>query len=227
MREIVLDTETTGLDPAAGHRVVEIGCVEMINRFATGEVLHLYVRPERDMPEEAERIHGLTTEMLADKPVFAGIANTLLEFLGDSKVVAHNSGFDFSFLNAELERAGRPRLDTARAVDTVAIARRKFPGAPASLDALCRRFGVDASPRTKHGALIDAKLLAEVYVHLVGGRQARLELGADARFADADAAAGVETPRVLRPPRPHAPSAAELAAHAAFVARLKEPIWLQ
>lgn len=223
MREIVLDTETTGLDPADGHRVIEIGCIEMANRIPTGATLHFYVQPERDIPEEAARIHGITAESLADKPVFAAVADELLEFLGDSPLVAHNAAFDLGFLNAELERAGRPPIPAARAVDTVAIARRKFPGAPASLDALCRRFGVDNSARTRHGALLDAELLADVYVELVGGRQAALALAPGAALA-ASAAAGGE--RKVWPARPHPPiSAAELAAHEAFIDRLDDPIW--
>lgn len=223
MREVVLDTETTGLDPADGHRVIEIGCIEMANRIPTGATLHFYVRPERDIPEEAARIHGITAESLADKPVFAAVADELLEFLGDSPLVAHNAAFDLGFLNAELERAGRPPIPAARAVDTVAIARRKFPGAPASLDALCRRFGVDNSARTRHGALLDAELLADVYVELVGGRQAALALAPGAALA-ASAAGGGE--RKVWPARPHPPiSAAELAAHEAFIDRLDDPVW--
>lgn len=224
MREVVLDTETTGLDPAAGHRVIEIGCLEMVHRIATGATMHRYVQPERDIPEEAVRIHGITAEKLAGEPVFAAVADELLDFLGDSSVVAHNAQFDIGFLNAELERAGRPPIAASRAVDTVAIARRKFPGAPASLDALCKRFGIDNSARVRHGALLDAELLADVYVELVGGRQPGLALTVGATRARTTAAAA---PTVVRPPRPHSPTAAEIAAHEAFLACMEDPIWRQ
>ena len=222
MREIALDTETTGLDPAAGHRIIEIGCVELQNRFPTGAAFQRYVRPEREIPEDAARIHGITAEMLAGKPLFADIAGDLLEFLGDSAIVAHNASFDIGFVNAELERAGRAPIDAARAVDTVAIARRKFPGAPAGLDALCKRFGVDNSMRERHGALLDAELLSEVYVALVGGRQASLSL---ARNAAAAAGAAGPAARPGRAPRICGPTAAELAAHAAFIDKLENPVW--
>lgn len=222
MREVALDTETTGLDPAAGHRIIEIGCVELQNRFPTGAALQRYVRPEREVPEDAARIHGITTEMLADKPLFAEIADELLEFLGDSAIVAHNASFDIGFLNAELERAGRAPVDAARAVDTVAIARRKFPGAPASLDALCKRFGVDNSKRERHGALLDAELLSEVYAALVGGRQASLSLAANAAAAGA---AGAAAARPGREPRICWPTVEELAAHSAFIDKLEDPVW--
>ena len=224
MREVVLDTETTGLDPAAGHRVIEIGCLEMVHRIATGATMHRYVQPERDIPEEAVRIHGITAEKLAGEPVFAAVVDELLDFLGESRVVAHNAQFDIGFLNAELERAGRPPIAASRAVDTVAIARRKFPGAPASLDALCKRFGIDNSARVRHGALLDAELLADVYVELVGGRQPGLALTVGATRARTAAAAA---PTVVRPPRPHAPTAAEIAAHEAFLACMEDPIWRQ
>lgn len=224
MREVVLDTETTGLDPAAGHRVIEIGCLELINRIATGATMHRYVQPERDVPEEAVRIHGITAEKLTGEPVFAAVADELLDFLGDSSVVAHNAQFDIGFLNAELERAGRPLIAASRAIDTVAIARRKFPGAAASLDALCKRFGIDNSARVRHGALLDAELLADVYVELVGGRQPGLALTVGATRARTAAAAATT---VVRPPRPHAPTAAEIAAHEAFLACMEDPIWRQ
>lgn len=222
MREIVIDTETTGLDPAAGHRVVEIGCVEMVNRIATGATFHEYVDPERDVPSEAVDIHGLDAAKLAGKPLFAAVADGLLEFIGDSRVIAHNAGFDLGFLNAELERAGKPSIDAGRATDTVTLARRKFPGSPASLDALCQRFGIDNSARTRHGALLDAELLADVYVELIGGRQPSLTLpGQNA------AAPGPAAEAEIRAPRPHMPGAAELAAHEAFIDKLKDPIWRQ
>jgi DNA polymerase-3 subunit epsilon len=219
-REIVLDTETTGLDPLLGHRLVEIGCLELMNHVPTGRSFQSYINPERDMPEDARRIHGLEAGFLAGFPVFAELAADLLEFIGESPLVIHNARFDLAFLNAELTRAGREPFPLSRALDTLALAQRHFPGAPASLDALCRRFGVDNSGRARHGALLDCELLAEVYLHLVGGRQAALALAAPGR-AGAAGAAG----RRFRPARPHAPSEEELAAHAAFVAGLQDPVW--
>ena len=221
MREIVLDTETTGLEPRSGDRIVEIGCLELVNRIATGETFHHRVNPEREVPTAAEAIHGISTAMLAEAPLFGDIAEALMAFLGESKLVIHNAGFDLGFLNAELERLGRAPIDAVRAVDTLQIARRKFPGAPASLDALCKRFAIDTSARTFHGALLDATLLADVYVELVGGRQAALGLAA----APAAVAPSARAPRTARPPRAHAPPPEELAAHEAFLDRLKSPIW--
>jgi DNA polymerase-3 subunit epsilon len=225
MREIVLDTETTGLDPEAGHRVVEIGCIELFNHLQTGRHFRAYLNPERDMPEEAFRVHGLSAEFLADKPRFAAVAEEFLAFIADAPLVIHNAEFDLRFLDAELKRIGRPGLDRARAIDTVHIARRKFPGAQASLDALCRRFGVDNSGRTLHGALLDCQLLAEVYLELVGGRQPELAVAT----INVTTVTVVEAPRLAarqpRPPRPHAPSEAELAAHAAMLAGIKDAIW--
>lgn len=171
MREIVFDTETTGLDPAQGDRVVEIGCLELVNRLPSGETFHCYINPERDMPKEAEAVHGLSAAFLADKPVFADIAEGFLSFVGDAPLIAHNADFDMKFINAELRACGRADLAAHRVIDTLALARQKFPGAPASLDALCRRFGVDNSNRDLHGALIDSELLAGVYLELSGGRQ--------------------------------------------------------
>ena len=223
MREIVLDTETTGLDPLGGDRIVEIGCVELVNHVASGNTFQRYVNPERDMLEGAFWVHGLSSRFLADKPIFAAIAEDLLEFLNEDQLIIHNAAFDFGFLNAEFERLGRPALPPARAIDTVALARRKYPGAPASLDALCRRFEIDNSERTKHGALLDAELLAEVYLELIGGRQPGLVLRASpARGADA---AEEAQPDAAKEPRPHAPSTEEKAAHAAFIATLDDPIW--
>jgi DNA polymerase-3 subunit epsilon len=223
MREIVLDTETTGLDPAGGDRVVEIGCVELVNHLASGETFQCYINPERDMPEGAFRVHGLSSQFLADKPVFADIADAFLGFLGEDKLVIHNAAFDLGFLNAELERIGRPILPPARAIDTVALARRKYPGAPANLDALCRRFEIDNSERTKHGALLDAELLAEVYLELIGGRQPGLVLEANQTAREAGEAGTGRA--AARPPRPHAPSSEELTAHATFITALDDPIW--
>ncbi|MDD9877699.1 MAG: DNA polymerase III subunit epsilon [Magnetovibrio sp.] len=224
MREIVLDTETTGLSPKSGHRVVEIGCVEMVNQIATGETFHCYLNPERDMPDEAFQVHGLSEEFLSRHGVFADIADAFLEFVGDARLVIHNAEFDMGFLNAELERLGRPALAMDRAVDTVRLARKKLPGAPANLDALCKRFQIDNSDRDLHGALKDARLLADVYLELTGGRQRGFNLGA--READADAAADAGD-RTLRPARAHAASADELAAHEALLDDLDEPVWRQ
>ncbi len=222
MREIVLDTETTGLDPGSGHRIVEIGCVETRYHITTGETFHVYINPERDMPEEAFNVHGLSEQFLSDKPVFAEVVEDFLAFIGDSPLVIHNADFDMKFLNAELKKVGRPLLDRDRAVDTVTMARRKFPGAQANLDALCRRFEIDLSRRDKHGALLDAELLADVYLQLRGGAQPGFELAGDTSRSDG-AAAVVE--RQARAPRPHAPSAEELAAHASLVETLKDPVW--
>jgi len=221
MREVILDTETTGLDPRQGHRLVEIGCLELVNHMPTGQQYHVYLNPERDMPAEAFAIHGLSGEFLGDKPTFAQVVEDLLAFLGDAKLVIHNAEFDLRFLNAELDRLGFPAIPTSRGVDTVAIARRKFPGAPASLDALCRRFAIDNSARTKHGALLDAELLAEVYLELIGGRQPGLSLVAG------QTAVVTSTTVVLRPARSFPPSAEELARHADFIKGMKEPIWLR
>ncbi len=225
MREIVLDTETTGLDPEAGHRVVEIGCIELVNHLQTGRHYRVYLNPERDMPEEAFRVHGLSAEFLADKQRFTEVAEEFLGFIEDAPLVIHNAEFDLRFLDAELKRAGRPGLGRSRAVDTVHLARRKFPGAQASLDALCRRFGVDNSGRALHGALLDCQLLAEVYLELVGGRQPELAVAT----ASVAAAAAIAAPRLatrpVHPPRPHAPSEAEAAAHAAMLAGIKDAIW--
>jgi len=232
MREIVFDTETTGLDPKNGDRMVEIGCVEMIDRIATGRTFHAYYNPERDMPAEAERVHGLSSDFLASKPLFSHGVDELLEFIGDDKLVAHNAGFDFGFLNAELDRIGRVAVHLDRMVDTVAIARKKHPGAKNSLDALCTRYGIDRSHRVKHGALLDAELLAQVYIELTGGRQIGLELAAEtAAFVRSDPGplrvssppSGRESLR--RPPRPHIASAEELARHAAFLSEIDNPLW--
>lgn len=176
MREIVMDTETTGFEPSEGHRIVEIGAVELLNHMPTGNVYHQYINPQRDVPNEAFAVHGLSTEFLRDFPVFADVAEAFLSFIGDSKLVIHNASFDMKFLNAELTWCQKKNLPDAQAIDTLMIARRKFPGSPASLDALCRRFGIDNSVREKHGALLDSELLAEVYLELIGGRQPDLVL---------------------------------------------------
>lgn len=223
MREIVLDTETTGFDPLTGDRVVEVGCVELINHIPSGQTFHRYINPERDMPAGAFAVHGLSEEFLRQHPVFAQVVEDLLAFIGGDPIIAHNARFDMGFLNAEFSRAGLAPLPMERAIDTVGLARKKFPGAQASLDALCRRFGIDNSARTKHGALLDAELLAEVYLELIGGRQPDFALAVDQVAVSATLVAGQAA---VRPARAHAPSAAELEAHAAFLKRLKEPIWL-
>jgi len=236
MREIVLDTETTGFDHLNGDRVVEIGCIELINHIPTARQFHVYLNPERPMPQAAFQIHGLSDQFLADKPKFAEVADKLLEFIGDAPLVAHNAEFDIKFLSTELKRAGKSEIDLGRATDTVQVARRKFPGSPASLDALCKRFGIDNSNRTLHGALLDAQLLAEVYLELLGGRQAGLGLVVESEveiavgnldFTDGrrGVASGIALP--VRPPRPHMATPEELAAHQAFVAKLKDAIWLK
>lgn len=227
MREIVFDTETTGLDPRSGDRLVEIGCIEMVNRVPTGAVFHCYFNPERDMPAEAEAVHGLSIAFLSDKPKFAEKADDLLDFIADSPMVAHNAGFDFGFINNELELCGREPVSRDRMVDTVAIARRKHPGAKLSLDALCSRYGIDRSHRTKHGALLDAELLAQLYVELQGGRQIGLELAAQSAIVVTEEVVTVTSSvtRVFRSPRPHSASAEELARHAEFMAGFSEPIW--
>ncbi len=222
MREIVLDTETTGLDPDSGDRIVEIGAVELLNHMPTGRTYHQYINPERTMPQEAFEVHGLSDDFLADKPVFAAVAREFVDFIGDSRLVIHNAAFDMKFLNAELKWAGFAPLPWERALDTLALARKKFPGAPASLDALCRRFGIDNSSRTLHGALLDSEILAEVYLELIGGRQPGLVLGerrvaADAVSTDDDWRPAPRTKKL--PPRL---TPAEAEAHAAFVETLGE-----
>jgi DNA polymerase-3 subunit epsilon len=229
MREIVLDTETTGLDPQDGHRVVEIGAVELFNHIPTGRVYHEYINPERDMPAEAEKIHGISAAFLADKPVFSVIAESFLEFLnhdgnGDASpgtLVIHNAAFDMKFLNYELAQLGYEAIGNERVIDSLQVARQRFPGAPANLDALCRRFDVDLSVRTKHGALLDSELLAEVYLGLIGGRQPGFDLAVDNRGDKGRK----QRERTIREPRPHAPTAEELDAHRLFIESIKNPLW--
>ena len=225
MREIVFDTETTGLNPAGGDRLVEIGCVEMFNRVETGRHFHAYFNPERSMPSEAEAVHGLSSIFLSDKPRFPERAEELLAFLGDAPLVAHNASFDFGFLNHELGRCGRSKICNSRMVDTLVIARTRHPGAKHSLDALCTRFGVDRSQRVKHGALLDAQLLAQVYVELTGGRQIGLGLVAETSTANIDPKGGTVTVREPRVPRPHHAALEELERHRAFISRLANPLW--
>ena len=224
MREIVFDTETTGFNFADGDRMVEIGCVELINRVETGRTFHAYFHPERPMPPEAMRVHGLTDAFLSDKQRFHAHAPDLLEFIGDCPLVAHNASFDFGFLNGELGRCGHPHVGMHRMVDTIVLARNRHPGAKHSLDALCSRYGIDRSHRVVHGALLDAQLLAQVYVELTGGRQIGLTLVSETPEVQTsfqpDAA-----PATVRPARIFAPSSSELEAHAAFIGRLTNPIW--
>ena len=225
MREIVFDTETTGLDPAGGDRIVEIGCVEIINRAETGRHFHAYFNPERSMPAGAEAVHGLSDIFLSDKPRFGERVIELLEFIEDSPLVAHNASFDFGFLNHELGLCGHSQVCMTRMVDTLALARTKHPGAKHSLDALCTRFGVDRSHRVKHGALLDAQLLAQVYVELTGGRQIGLGLVDDTVDAGIAPVAGTVSVREPRAPRPHAPKFEELERHRAFISKLAKPLW--
>ena len=226
MREIVFDTETTGLSPGAGDRMVEIGCIEMVGRVETGRHFHCYFNPERPMPSEAEAVHGLGDIFLSDKPLFADKVEELLEFIGDAPLVAHNASFDFGFLNHELERCGRPSVCMSRMVDTLVLARGRHPGAKHSLDALCTRYGVDRTQRVKHGALLDAQLLAQVYVELTGGRQIGLGLIAEAPGnVSAALTPARQAPAEAREPRPHSASPAELARHRSFLAKLVNPLW--
>jgi DNA polymerase III subunit epsilon len=222
LREIVIDTETTGLDPNSGHRIVEIAALELFHHVPTGRKFHCYVNPERDIPVDAYAVHGLTAEFLASHAPFPAVVDDFLAFVGDDPLVIHNAEFDIAFLNAELVRAGRPPLSMPF-IDTLSLARRRFPGAPASLDALCRRFMIDLTAREKHGAEIDCGLLADVYVELLGGRQP----GLDFATAEATDVAFVTTSedRPVRPPRPHTASSEELAAHRALLATIVNPLW--
>jgi DNA polymerase-3 subunit epsilon len=220
-RAVLFDTETTGLEPELGHRVIEVAALELMNDLPTGQAFHALIDPERDIPEDATRIHGLTTQHLAGKPRFAEIVDDLLAFFAEAPLIAHNATFDFGFLNAELVRVGRPRLADVRMIDTLGLAKTRFPGMPNSLDALCRRFSIDLSARTTHNALLDCRLLADVYVELTGGRQRGLSLVEE----KATPALVVYAHAGPRMPRPMIPNAAELAAHAGFVARLNEPLW--
>lgn len=229
MREIVLDTETTGMEPSEGHRLVEIGCLELVNHIPTGHTWHHYINPERDVPAEAVAVHGLSFDKLRDKPFFSQLYTDFLEFIGDATLVIHNAEFDLKFLNAELKAVGHAGLAGRKVVDTLQIARRKFPGSPASLDALCRRFNIDNSNRELHGALLDSELLAEVYLELLGGRQHGLGLGAENKSTQGNlgqvVSAQAGRTKTQRPPRPHAPSAEEQAAHEKFLDELKNPLW--
>lgn len=231
MREIIFDTETTGFDPLTGDRMVEIGCIELINRVPTGATFHRYFNPKRPMPAAAQAVHGLSDAFLADKPLFSAEVDALMEFLGDSMLVAHNARFDFGFLNHELKLCGRPDISLDRMIDTVVMARTAHPGAKHSLDALCSRYGIDRSHRVKHGALLDAELLAQVYIELTGGRQIGLGLiddGEDEGAAAPTSTQDFDVPqRPVRAPRLFSPTEAELERHRAFVAGLTNPIWLR
>jgi DNA polymerase III subunit epsilon len=218
MREIVLDTETTGLDPSEGHRIVEVACIELVHHVPTGRQFHRYVNPGRSMPEDALAVHGITAEFLASQPPFGAVVDELLAFIGSDRLVIHNAEFDLAFLNAELVRLERPRIDCSF-IDTLGLARVRFPGAPASLDALCRRFGIDLSIRVQHGAEVDCGLLAAVYLELLGGRQPALDFAPPADEL-------VIAERIIRAPRPHAPSADELIAHQVMLQSIIDPIWL-
>lgn len=223
MREIVLDTETTGFDPAAGDKLVEIGCVELVNHLPTGSNLHLYINPERPIPAEATAIHGITDEYVKDKPTFGEIVGEFMDYIGDAKLVIHNAEFDVKFLNAELRTFGFPSLDPRRVVDTLKIAREKFPGSPANLDALCRRFGIDNSSRTFHGALLDSQLLAEVYLELMGGRQQGLGIVTEVQTGVSITQTQIDRP--YREPRVFPLSEEEKSAHEALLDALKNPLW--
>jgi DNA polymerase-3 subunit epsilon len=225
MREIVFDTETTGLDPSTGDRLVEIGCIELVNRVPTGRTFHAYFNPQRAMPIEAERVHGLNDTFLADKRCFHEHVLELLEFLDDSPLVAHNAQFDFGFLNWELGACGHPEVSLERMIDTLVLARRRHPGAKHSLDALCMRYGIDRSHRVLHGALLDAELLAQVYVELTGGRQIGLALATGSGAAAIEVAAFRPRHREFRPARPHSASVEELARHKAFLESFDSPLW--
>lgn len=225
MREIALDTETTGLDPYSGHRIVEIGAVELQNHIRTGNHFHIYLNPQRDMPQEAEQVHGLSIEFLRDKPLFRTIADSFLEFIQDAPLVIHNAAFDMKFLNAELEKLGYPAIPMSQSIDTVQMARKKFPGQPANLDALCRRFDIDLSARSKHGALLDAELLAEVYLELRGGRQAKMQLQAETTQAQTQVAQSSKTEQLQA--RVFTISEEECLAHQQLVDNISEPVWAQ
>ncbi len=228
MREIIFDTETTGFDPLTGDRMVEIGCIEMVGRIMTGNVYHAYFNPERAMPSAAENVHGLSDKFLSEKPFFSQKADELIEFLGDCPLVAHNASFDFGFLNSELQKCGRQPISLTRMVDTVAMAKVRHPGAKLSLDALCTRYGIDRSHRVKHGALLDAELLAHLYIELTGGRQIGLGLANDDETAaiEFNTSNLIQTSRPYREPRPHSASEAELERHHAFMAGITNAIWL-
>ena len=224
MREIVLDTETTGLNPFEGDKIVEIGCIELVNHITTGGKFHQYINPERGMPESAFAVHGLSEEFLSRQPVFGEIVNSFIAFIGTSNLIIHNAQFDMSFINSELANLNLPTLHQDRVIDTIKIARKKFPGAQASLDALCKRFNIDNSNRELHGALLDAELLAEVYLELIGGRQPNFALS-DINLTNASIVDKVSDGLIIREARPHEPSIDEKAAHEFFLDNMQNPVW--
>lgn len=222
MREIALDTETTGMDPKTGDRIIEIGCVELVNHMPTGKNLQIYINPERDIPADATAVHGITDAFVADKPVFAQVYTDFLDFIGkDAKLIIHNAEFDMKFLNSELQKVGHPSLSWSRVIDTLGIARKKFPGSPANLDALCRRFDINNAERTYHGALLDSELLAEVYLELLGGRQHGLGLSAQSAADQKKKSQMSKSSRQFREPRPHSASEKEIAAHQELLKKLQ------
>lgn len=226
MREIALDTETTGMDPSTGDKIIEIGCVELENHVPTGKTLQIYINPERDIPAEATAVHGITDEFVKGKPIFSQVYTEFLDFIGDTaKLVIHNAEFDMKFINSELAKVGHPALGWGRIIDTLGMARKKFPGSPANLDALCRRFSIDNTQRTYHGALLDSELLAEVYLELLGGRQRGLGLAAQAQKDSQKNSQTKKAARTFREPRPHRPSAEESAAHAQLLEKITDPLW--
>lgn len=234
MYEVVLDTETTGMSPTEGHRLVEIGCVELKNHLPTGRTLQIYINPERDIPADATAVHGISNEFVADKPIFSQVYTDFVDFIGDSKLIIHNAEFDMKFLNWELKNVGHAGLKWSRVIDTLAMARKKFPGSPANLDALCRRFEIDNSSRTYHGALLDSELLAEVYLELIGGRQHGMRLnqqgktnGTGTQRSGKGGKNQAEPAKPIREPRQFSPSAEELEAHQNLCGQLKDALWLK
>jgi len=228
IRQVVLDTETTGLRPRDGDRIIEIGAIELINHLPTGKVYHQYINPQRDIPPESTRICGITNEMVKDSPFFVHVVEDFLEFIEDSQLIIHNASFDMGFLNAELDRLCRPLLAADRAIDTLKMARQKFPGSPASLDALCRRFNIDLSAREKHGAWIDAELLAKVYLELIGGRQVSFQFQAEEEISQGNSqefSDVLNLQKNFRPSRRYQLTTAEKQAHEIFLKGLKDPLW--
>jgi len=226
-REIVLDTETTGMDPDKGDRIIEIGCVELVNHLPTGKTLQLYINPEREIPAEATAVHGITNDFVKDKPVFSQVYEEFMTFVKGATLVIHNAEFDMKFINWELRKVGHDPIGWNMVLDTLGMARKQFPGSPANLDALCRRFGIDNTERTYHGALLDSELLAEVYLELLGGRQHGLSLLSGNAKGNKGAAPAVVKDRPAREPRPHAPSEDELQSHEALLDKLSDPLWKQ
>ena len=225
MKEIVLDTETTGMDPYEGDRIIEIGCVELENHVPTGKTLQLYINPEREIPAEATAVHGITNDFVKDKPVFSQVYSEFMEFVEGGKLVIHNAEFDMKFINWELDQVGHAAIPWANVIDTLGMARKKFPGSPANLDALCRRFDIDNTERTYHGALLDSELLAEVYLELLGGRQHGLGLAAETKKEQVQKQNTKKAKRQFREPRPHAANADEINAHKELLEKIENPLW--